>query len=163
MLRLILMRHAKSSWRDESLSDHERPLNKRGREDAPRVAARIKKLGWTPQLIFSSDSQRTKETLELMRPEFDSSPEVKFTRDLYLADIEAVREFCRDLPKTTETIMMLGHNPGWEEAVPWLSKAPTRMTTSNAALMQCNFEWYASVEEAGRWDLVDVIRPKDLD
>ena len=60
--RLIIMRHAKSSWTSGALSDHERPLNARGIRDAPRVGAALVKRGWLPQLVLSSDSERTRET-----------------------------------------------------------------------------------------------------
>ena len=64
--RLLVTRHAKSSWKSGEDSDHARPLNKRGRRDAPRVAAHLVGLGWVPEQVLSSDSQRTRETLGLM-------------------------------------------------------------------------------------------------
>ena len=64
--RLIVMRHAKSSWSDASLEDHDRPLNKRGRRDAPRIAQELHDREWIPDRIRVSSSKRTMETLELM-------------------------------------------------------------------------------------------------
>ena len=64
--RLIVMRHAKSSWSDASLDDHDRPLNKRGRRDAPRIARELDNRNWIPDRIRVSTSKRTMETLELM-------------------------------------------------------------------------------------------------
>ena len=64
--RLIVMRHAKSSWSDASLDDHDRPLNKRGRRDAPRIAHELHHRGWIPDRIRVSSSKRTIQTLELM-------------------------------------------------------------------------------------------------
>ena len=64
--RLIVMRHAKSSWKNESLRDHERPLNKRGRRDAPRIGEELASLGWVPQRVISSDATRD----QLFRPYF---------------------------------------------------------------------------------------------
>ena len=60
--RLIVMRHAKSSWKDPGQTDHERPLNGRGRRSAPLVAARLAELGWAPTRVHSSDAARTVET-----------------------------------------------------------------------------------------------------
>ncbi len=60
--RLIVMRHAKSSWKHAGLTDHQRPLNKRGRKDAPRVARALIERGWTPRRVLSSDAARTRET-----------------------------------------------------------------------------------------------------
>ena len=64
--RLVIMRHAKSSWKDQNLDDHERPLNSRGRRDAPIVADAIFNRGWIPELILVSSSKRTLQTLEGM-------------------------------------------------------------------------------------------------
>jgi hypothetical protein len=72
--RLMIMRHAKSAWSSDVASDHERPLNKRGRRDAPRVGKRLAKLGWVPEFVVSSDSRRTRETWERMQRRF---PEVR--------------------------------------------------------------------------------------
>ena len=59
--RLMLMRHAKSSWKSQVPTDHERPLNERGRRDAARVGKRLAKLGWLPDVVVGSDSRRTEE------------------------------------------------------------------------------------------------------
>ena len=64
--RLIVMRHAKSSWKSDAETDHLRPLNKRGRDSAPLVAARLVELGWIPEAVYSSDSLRTRETWDGM-------------------------------------------------------------------------------------------------
>ncbi|MEE3242683.1 MAG: histidine phosphatase family protein, partial [Candidatus Thermoplasmatota archaeon] len=69
--RLILMRHAKSSWKYPDLSDHERPLNKRGRKAAVKVAKELIRLEWIPDKLYSSDSERTKETWSRMNKHID--------------------------------------------------------------------------------------------
>ena len=68
--RLMLMRHAKSAWTSHVPTDHERPLNERGRRDAARVGKRLAKLGWVPDLVVGSDSRRTEETWERMQKRF---------------------------------------------------------------------------------------------
>ena len=85
MKRLIIMRHAKSDWDTDAPTDHARPLNKRGRREAPRVAQRLVELNWIPQYIVSSDSARTRETYELMRSAFAVAPHVEFLPMLYHA------------------------------------------------------------------------------
>ncbi|XP_042518862.1 uncharacterized protein At3g52155, chloroplastic isoform X2 [Macadamia integrifolia] len=65
--RLILLRHAESSWDDRTLRDHERPLSKAGRVDAISVSRKLQQLGWIPELILSSDAARTRETLKIMQ------------------------------------------------------------------------------------------------
>jgi phosphohistidine phosphatase SixA len=77
--RLMIMRHAKSSWKGQVPTDHDRPLNTRGRRDAVRVGKRLAKLGWVPDLVVSSDSRRTRETWERMQRRFPEA-RVSFTR-----------------------------------------------------------------------------------
>lgn len=72
--RLVIMRHGKSSWREPSLADHARPLNKRGRRDVLRVAAELQRRGWAPKAVIMSDSARTIETWERMKVGFDRPP-----------------------------------------------------------------------------------------
>ena len=84
------MRHAKSSWDSPAKNDHERPLNDRGRRDSPRVAQHLAEIGWQPQLILSSDAQRTRETAELMLSVWEAGVAVEFSPELYLAGAGAV-------------------------------------------------------------------------
>ena len=72
--RLIVMRHAKSSWKDTHLEDHDRPLNKRGLRDAPRISEELYSRGWIPDLILVSSSRRTMQTLEMMKNRFGDLP-----------------------------------------------------------------------------------------
>lgn len=162
--RLIVMRHAKSSWEAGVPTDHARPLNKRGRHDAPRVAQRLKELEWVPDFVFSSDSNRTTETYELMSPEFPEAPPVDFLNILYHSGPNEVMECVSQASDDLKTIMVLGHNPGWEAVVHWLSGEEITMTTANAALMQIEAEsWDAALGQDGMWDLVEIVRPKELD
>jgi phosphohistidine phosphatase len=161
--RLLVTRHAKSSWKSGADSDHARPLNKRGRRDAPRVAAHLVGLGWVPERVLSSDSQRTRETLELMLEVLEPEPEVDFSRALYLAGPEEVADALNALPDDVETVMVLGHNFGWEEVVAWLSRETTTLTTANAALLSHGAAtWAEAVAAAGEWTLHQVVRPKEL-
>jgi phosphohistidine phosphatase SixA len=157
--RLIVMRHAKSSWKSDAPNDHARPLNKRGRHDAPRVAARLEELGWLPAHIISSDSARTTETLEHM----GLDAQVTFTRDLYHAGIDEVRAAVSPLADDIASVMVVGHNPGWEEVVESLSGEETIMKTACAALLEIEAAtWHEAVNNDGGWQLIEMIRPRDL-
>lgn len=115
---LILTRHAKSSWGDPFQGDHERPLNKRGRRSAPVVATWLRQSGWLPDEVFSSSAARTRETWERM----GLQAEAHFTRALYLADPEAMRQV---LSKARgQTVLMLSHNPGIAEFAHMLLQHP---------------------------------------
>ena len=164
MKRLIVLRHAKSSWKSGAPDDHARPLNKRGRRDAPRVAARLAELGWTPERVISSDAKRTRQTWARMEDALGEAAEVVFTRELYMAGVNEVREALAALPDEVATAMVIGHNPGWEEVVAWLCGEETRMTTANAALLVGEGEsWEEALGAPGTWELERVVRPKELD
>ncbi len=163
MKRLIVMRHAKSDWGTNAPTDHARPLNKRGQRDAPRVAQQLVELDWLPQYIVSSDSARTRETYELMRSAFNEAPQVEFLSMLYHAGPNDLASVLAGVPDTVATAMALGHNPGWEQAVHWLTSNAITMTTANAALIECDVDsWSDVVRHAGSWKLRDVIRPKEI-
>ncbi|MBR9842681.1 MAG: histidine phosphatase family protein [Rhodobacteraceae bacterium] len=115
-LKLILSRHAKSSWKHGDLSDHDRPLNKRGRASAEAIGHWLRKKGFSPDTVLSSTSERTRETYDLMG--FEAKPD--FTRSLYLASAPVMLDTLRKA--SGETVLMLGHNPGTGEMAERLAK-----------------------------------------
>jgi phosphohistidine phosphatase len=163
--RLIVLRHAKSSRTGDVGDDHARPLSKRGRRDAPRVAAWLARNGWTPERVVSSDAARTRETWEHMREGLGATVEsVTFDPTLYGGGIAEARRVLTALPATVRTAMLIGHNPGWEDLVAWLCRSPTQMTTANAALLVGHGKtWKDALARAGTWTLERVVRPKALD
>ncbi|MEQ9321770.1 MAG: histidine phosphatase family protein [Polyangiaceae bacterium] len=162
--RLILLRHAKSAWDTDAPSDHERPLNKRGRRDAPRIGAKLAELGWLPDRVLASDSARTRQTWERMRDALqgDGSPEVEASRKLYHAGIDAIRELVGEGGTTAKTIMVIGHNPGWEDAAEALTGESIRMTTCNAVLLSTKAPSWSEALGASDWNVEHVLRPKEL-
>lgn len=149
--RLIIMRHAKSSWPDANLDDHDRPLNKRGRRDAPRIAKELCNRDWIPDRIRVSSSKRTIETLELMEPIlFDSSIDVE--PSLYHSNISTLLQAVEQIEEG-KTTMLLSHNPGSEILVHQLSNRLEVMPTAAVALFE---------KEQDDWSLIDVLRPKEL-
>lgn len=161
-LRLVLMRHAKSSWSSPSASDKERPLNERGKRDAPRVGAELRRLGWVPDRILSSDSVRTMETFTRMKDAlgFEGTPE--WRASLYHGGLEELREALRSLPPEVRTALVLGHNPGWEEALEVLIGRHEPVKTGSCALLSTEAaSWAAAVE--GGWALEAMIHPRMLE
>lgn len=161
--RLILMRHAKSSWKSDAPTDHERPLNKRGRRAAPKVAARLSELDWLPDHIVSSDSARTRETFARMRDtlEFDEDPD--FRRDLYHAGTAALQVVLREVSPHVGTVLALGHNPGWEDALQRLTGEHHAMKTACAALLSRTAStWAEAIDGPGHWYLKTIIYPREL-
>jgi phosphohistidine phosphatase len=111
---LYLLRHAKSSWADPTLADHERPLAPRGRRDAKRIAKHLRRLGCEPELILCSSAVRTRETLELLRSAVPASA-VNIEEDLYAASRDELSARLRLVPDAVVSVMLIGHNPGLQQ------------------------------------------------
>jgi len=159
--RLIIMRHAKSSWTSGAPSDHQRPLNKRGQRAAPLVGARLRDLGWIPDLVIASDSQRTRETWQRMQEAFPHSIEARYSNTFYHGGLAAIVNACSQLNAGVSTLLVLGHNPGWEDAVAALTGQWVRMTTANAALLESETnDWKEAIQAS--WASVDILRPREL-
>jgi phosphohistidine phosphatase len=122
MQTLYLLRHAKSSWDDPTLPDHERPLAPRGRRDAKRIAKHLRRLGLEPELILCSSAARTRETLELLRPALGAS-EVIVEEDLYGASSDELLARIHLVPDSVASVMLIGHNPGLEQLALALASA----------------------------------------
>jgi phosphohistidine phosphatase len=111
MRQLLLLRHAKSSWDEGSLSDHARPLNTRGRRAADAMAEQMRSLGLAPDVVLVSSARRTLQTLEALQP-LEDSPMVEVLDALYLAPWETLRDALRQVPDTARSVLLIAHNPG---------------------------------------------------
>jgi phosphohistidine phosphatase len=111
--RLILTRHAKSSWDDPMMSDHDRPLNARGRGAAADLGGWLASRGYLPDEVLSSDAVRTRETWEGIAPAIPAPPQLTLKPTLYHAGPDVMLAVLRHA--TGETVMMIGHNPGIAE------------------------------------------------
>jgi phosphohistidine phosphatase len=112
MKRLILFRHAKSSWADPDLSDHDRPLAERGRLAAPLMGAWLADRGFAPDHVLCSSSARTRETWERARTALPAAPDAVIVERLYHADPETLLDALRAAPAVAGTVAMIGHQPG---------------------------------------------------
>jgi len=112
MLTLSLLRHAKSSWSDAGLKDIDRPLNKRGQRDAPRMGAFLAKRRLVPELILCSPAVRTRQTLDLVLPRLKAAPEVVYEPALYPGAPAAMLKRLRKVAASAQHTMIVGHNPG---------------------------------------------------
>ena len=109
---LYLIRHAKSSWDDPSLRDHDRPLNKRGKRDAPLMANVLKKKGIKPDMIYSSTAERALEFAKVIAEILDfKKKKIVSTKDLYMADVKEMLGILRSVEDSAKTVFMVSHNP----------------------------------------------------
>ena len=116
MRRLIyLLRHAKSSWDEPELLDHERPLAKRGRNAVVLLRGHFHEAGVAPGLVLCSSAVRATETLEGVREGLPPAIPVEIEADLYAASAASLLDRLRSLPEHLDSVMLVGHNPGIED------------------------------------------------
>lgn len=122
MKRLILVRHAKSSWKDASLADFDRPLNKRGKQDAPMMGQRLADRGIVPDCIVSSPAKRARRTARSVAEALDYPEEdILFEETIYEAGIPDLLWVVRDLDDSDDEVVLVGHNPGFTDLCNLLS------------------------------------------
>jgi len=112
MLRLLLLRHAKSDWTNPGLSDIDRPLNARGRAAAPLMGAHMASHQLQPDRILCSVARRTRETLALLLPHLASDVDIRITRDLYGEAEDDYIDTIRAPGRAARKLLVIGHNPG---------------------------------------------------
>jgi phosphohistidine phosphatase len=113
--RIYLLRHAKSSWDDPALADHERPLAKRGRKAAALLSEHLRDVGVAADLVLCSSAARATETLEGVRAGLAPDTRVEVEDGLYGAGSEALLRRLRTVPEDIGAVMLIGHNPSIEE------------------------------------------------
>ena len=111
--RLLLLRHAKSSWDDASLADHDRPLNPRGRRAASRIGRYLRENDIATDLVLCSSATRTVQTFELLR--MRTPPQVLVEDELYGADAAEMLARLRQVQPSARSVLLIGHNPGIHE------------------------------------------------
>ena len=113
MLTLSLLRHAKSSWTDPDLDDHDRPLAKRGAKAAPEIAKFMRREELRPTLVLCSTAVRTRATLALLIAGLGPPvPAITYDESLYLASPDAILALLREVPASIQQVLIVGHNPG---------------------------------------------------
>jgi phosphohistidine phosphatase len=161
MKTLLIMRHAKSDWDNTRLADHERPLNKRGKQDAPHMGKLLKEEELVPDLIITSTAERALTTAELTALACDFEGELVTTRDFYLADPATYLEVLHDVDDKYQRVMIVGHNPGMEELVADLTGAAEHFTTANIAHVELPIRHWAELNEDTTGKLLRLWRPKE--
>lgn len=128
MKQLILVRHAKSSWKEPQLDDHDRTLNKRGKRDAPFMAGILKKRKVKPDKMLSSSAVRAFTTASIFAKElgFDKH-RIEKQKELYLAELEDWLQCIKSLEDDAATVIIFGHNPG----ITWLANYLSDVVVDN--------------------------------
>ena len=146
--RLVLLRHAKSDWPD--VADHERPLAKRGRRDAPAVGRWLGRSGYVPEAVVCSTARRARETWELAAAGLadavrDAAPPVRYEPRVYEATVLGLLMLVRELPDDQHTVLIVGHNPGIAELAVGLTapppEPPSAFPTASVAVLGLAGTW----------------------
>lgn len=158
MKNIILIRHAKSSWTNMTLSDHDRPLNGRGEKNAPEMGKRLKKNNINPDQIISSSAKRAWSTAKKIAKEigYPKDSLVK-TKELFHANTLGIINFIRNLEDTNTTVMIFGHNPGFTACVNALSNSGiANIPTCGVASIELDIEkWSQTAEGTGKLRFYD--------
>jgi phosphohistidine phosphatase len=173
-MRLLLLRHAKS-LQDAILKDKDRPLNSRGRSDAPRMGSYMHHRQYLPELVLCSPAKRTLETWELVAPELDGAPDVRFQDALYLAPAATIEKIVRAVAADVQTLLVIGHNPGLEDLARAVTRPPQsswekkfgdelreKFPTGALAVLQFETDSWSMIERKSG-TLADFARPKALE
>lgn len=159
------MRHAKSSWSDSTLSDHERPLNQRGEKSALAIGSTLYTRGYAPDIIWSSDAKRTRQTAMLLIREMPGAQTVQYNPNFYHASAEQILNICAAQTEPDGKLMLLGHNPGWAELHAYFTNQHRDFPTGACTVLQrqrSNENNNANWLSPESWKLVDFLLPREL-
>ena len=162
MKQVILLRHAKSSWEHTELSDFERPLNRRGKRDAPRMGSWIGQQGITPDAVLCSAATRAQQTLAGLQTMTDLGEYLVVTEDLYLAPPSTTIALLTQLDDGIQTALIIAHNPGMEGLLRGLCGIDHAMPTCALALIQLPNESWIETDLNQQGNLIELIIPRLL-
>jgi phosphohistidine phosphatase len=162
MKKLLLMRHGKSSWKDEDLADRERPLKKRGRKDAKRIAKEILKQDLVPELILSSPAERAKETVEILIEELDYQNRVAYPDELYMGEPQDFIDALQETAEHEGIVMIVAHNPGLEAYLQIVDGEIESLPTGSLGYLLLALDDWKDISLDTMGDLIGFWKPKEL-
>jgi len=161
MKTVLLLRHAKSSWDHPELSDRDRPLNKRGKRQAPEMGKLIYAENLTPDLILSSIARRACKTAEAVAKNCGYDGEIEHREDFYPGGPADYLRVLSELPDGVRRVMVVGHNPGLEELLRVLVGEVRSFPTAALAQVDLPLESWQELTAATRGKLVRILRPPE--
>ena len=165
---IVIVRHAKSSWDDPALADHDRPLAPRGRSAVPRLRDHLERLGLRPDVVLCSSSRRTRETLEGIQPAFGRRADIQIDRELYAADAGQLLDRLHRLDDQVTCVVLIGHNPGVADLAELLvghgdptarENLTEKFPTAAVAMLSVTGDWSGLQPASATLD--DYWRPRD--
>lgn len=162
MQTLLILRHGKSSWKHPGLADHDRPLNKRGLRDAPRMGRLLRDEDLVPDRIVNSTAVRARTTAELVADQLGYRGAVECSRDLYLASVPDIIRVLGNVGGDASRLLVVGHNPGLEELVAALTGGFAALPTAALAQVDLDVDVWSELTTSTRGRLVNLWRPREL-
>ncbi len=162
MKTLLLLRHAKSSWSDDSLDDHDRPLNKRGKKAAPVMGKLMRREGIVPDLIISSTANRAQSTARIVAEHAGAEGDIVLDRGLYLAPPQSYIRVASQVDGSVEKLMMVGHNTGIASLVELLTAHDEAMPTAALAHIMIPIDMWLDLSMNLNCELSSIWRPKEI-
>ena len=161
--RLLVLRHAKSSWAESHTDDWERPLNDRGRRDAPAMGHLLRRLSLLPDLIITSDAVRAETTARMVAEAAGYTGRIVLSPSLYLATPDAMIDVLRAAPEpAARAIMIVAHNPGLEGLVAQLTGAHVTLPTAALVNLALPVDDWSGLDRSTDATLIDIWRPAEL-
>ena len=160
MKTVLLMRHAKSSWKYEDLKDIDRPLNKRGKKDAPYMGELLAKKKKMPELIFSSSAKRARQTAKAVAKEGSYDGDIQYFDSLYLAEPQAYLDVLQQTPDEVKRVLIVGHNPGLESLLQQISGRVETLSTGAVAFVDLPVKKWKDLGKEVEGSLMDLWYPE---
>ena len=163
MKTLLILRHAKSSWKFPELTDHDRPLNRRGKRDAPRMGRTLQERDLVPDLVISSTATRAMDTASAVAKHSGyKGKRLKF-ESLYAAEPAAYLAVLREVDDNYQRILIVGHNPGVEELIEMLTGEIHIIPTCTLAQIEFDIEKWSTVlrQHTNRGRLIEIFKPDE--
>ena len=162
MKTLLILRHAKSSWKYPELSDYDRPLNRRGKRDAPRMGKFLREQELTPDRILTSSAKRARNTASRVAKTCGYPGKVKKLDTFYDAVVGIYYETLQIVPDKYQRVMVVGHNPTMEYLVNYLTGEFRRMPTAALAHIELPIQGWEALDLNTVGTLVNLWTPKTL-
>lgn len=159
MKKLFLLRHAKSSWDDAALADIDRPLNERGKLAAPFMGGLMRRLDLIPDLILTSPAKRARGTAKLVKEAGAFEVMIVTDERIYEASPNNLHQIVSEITDQNNSVVLVGHNPGIEGFVRFLTGKVEPMPTAALAVIDLAVEHWSEVGE-GCGTVVKIHRPK---
>ena len=158
---LLLLRHGKSSRKDASLADFDRPLKKRGKQEAESIGKEIRRQDRCPDLVISSAARRAHDTAELVSKAAGCGEPIITTEKLYMSGLRAHLQVLADVDEKHGSVLLVGHNPDLEDLVEQFTDRPVSLPTAALVCLELDADsWSQAHQSSGR--LVSVTTPRDL-